>query len=331
MRTYLGVDGGGSKTLFLLLDETGKVLASHAEGTAYYPEIGLEALKKLLARGIGQTLRQAGLTVSDLSFAFLGLPAYGEDSALLATLDAAPASVLPTGRYRCGNDMVCGWAGALAGADGISVAVGTGSIAYGEYAGRGARAGGWGELFSDEGSAYWIAREGLRLFSRMSDGRVARGALYELVRKHFVLQHDLDLCAAIYGKRLAQRSQFAQLSRLVVDAARAGDTAARAVFVQAAAELAEIIDAVRSQLRVPPEVRLPVSYSGGMFEPHDLLRAPLGEALAAPHRNYKLAAARLPSEAGAAVHAANLSGTSLAAASIAALEAHFGRNGGRSP
>ena len=68
MRTYLGVDGGGSKTLFLLIDETGKVLASHTEGTAYYPEVGLEALKKLLARGINQILRQAGLTdVGDAS------------------------------------------------------------------------------------------------------------------------------------------------------------------------------------------------------------------------------------------------------------------------
>lgn len=331
MRTYLGVDGGGSKTLFLLIDETGKVLGSHAEGTAYYPEIGLEALKKLLARGIGQILRQASLTTADLSFAFLGLPAYGEDSALLATLDTAPASVLPTGRYRCGNDMVCGWAGALAGADGISVVAGTGSIAYGEYAGRGARAGGWGELFSDEGSAYWIAREGLRLFSRMSDGRVARGALYELMRKHFVLQNDLDLCAAIYGKRLAQRSQFAQLSQLIVEAARAGDAAARTLFLQAAAELAEIVDAVRGQLQVPAETRLSVSCFGGMFESNDLLRAPLKDALAVAPRNYSFVEARLPAEAGAAVHAASLSGTPIQPAGIAALEAHFAASPNRSP
>jgi len=70
VRTYLGVDGGGSKTLFLLIDEAGRILASHAEGTAYYPEIGLEALKKLLARGVGQILRQARIPVSDLTFAF---------------------------------------------------------------------------------------------------------------------------------------------------------------------------------------------------------------------------------------------------------------------
>lgn len=323
MRTYLGVDGGGSKTLFLLIDEAGKVLASHTEGTAYYPEVGLEALKKLLARGINQILRQAALSVPDLSFAFIGLPAYGEDSTMLATLDTAPSSVLPTGRYRCGNDMVCGWAGALAGADGICVLAGMGSIAYGEFAGRSVRTGGWGELFSDEGSAYWLAREGLRLFSRMSDGRTPRGALYELVRRHFVLQHDLDLCAAIYGKRLAQRSQFAQLSRLVVEAANAGDVAAGALFVQAAAELGELIDAVRHGLQVPPDVRLPVSYSGDLFEPNDLLLAPLRSAIESPSRNYSFLAARLPSDAGAAVHAAKLSGAPLAEASIAALEAHF--------
>ncbi len=326
MRTYLGVDGGGSKTLFLLIDETGKVLASHTEGTAYYPEVGLEALKKLLARGINQILRQAGLTVPALSFAFLGLPAYGEDSSLLATLDTTPSSVLPTGRYRCGNDMVCGWAGALAGSDGISVVASSGSIAYGEYAGRSVRTGGWGELFSDEGSAYWLAREGLRLFSRMSDGRTPRGALYELVRRHFVLRHDLDLCAAIYGKRLAQRSQFAQLSHLVVEAANAGDAAAAALFVQAAAELSELIDAVRHGLQVPPDVRLAVSYSGDLFEPHDLLLAPLRSAIESPSRNYSFLAARLPSDAGAAVHAAKLSGAPLADASIAALEAHFRPN-----
>ncbi len=133
---------------------------------------------------------------------------------------------LPHRRYSCGNDMVCGWAGALAGADGINIVSGTGSIAYGEFAGRNARAGGWGELFSDEGSSYWLAREGLRLFARMSDGRSPRGSLYEHVRRHFSLRSDLDLCAAIYGKIAAQRSQFAQLSRLVIVAAKDGDRAA---------------------------------------------------------------------------------------------------------
>jgi N-acetylglucosamine kinase-like BadF-type ATPase len=320
VRGFLGVDGGGSKTRFLIIDEAGRVLATHTMGGAYHLEVGLGALETLLAQGTQATLDQAGMTVDDLSFAFVGLPAYGEDLGLLPKLDAAPRAALPHGRYRCGNDVVCGWAGALAGADGINVVAGTGSIAYGEYAGRNARAGGWGELFSDEGSAYWLAREGLRLFSRMSDGRTPRGPLYERLRAHFGLEEDLDLCATIYGKSVAQRSHLAQLSKLVAESAAAGDEAARALFAAAVAELSELIDAVRVQLRVPSGQELPVSYSGGLFQLRELLLDPLADALGRRTHRYRFCAARLPPEAGAALQAARLSGIPLTEQSIAALE-----------
>lgn len=321
MKTYLGVDGGGSKTRFLLIDDSGGILAEHVEGSAYYLEIGLPALEAMLDQGIEAVLKRGAVRAEDLTFAFLGLPAYGEDRMLLPKLDAAPAAALPPGRYRCGNDMICGWAGALAGEDGINVVAGTGSIAYGEYAGHGARAGGWGELFSDEGSAYWLAREGLRLFSRMSDGRTPRGALHTLVRRHFGLTDDLELCAAIYGKEAAQRSQLARLSKVVAEAASAGDREARALFTQAAEELADIVDAVRLNLNVPLELELPVSHSGGLFELGDLLLAPFETALARKARPYRLVPARLSPEAGAALYAAKLSGAPLDARAVAALSA----------
>lgn len=321
MKTFLGVDGGGSKTRFLLIDESGCIRATHAEGPAYHLETGLPALETMLCTGIESVLRLGKIRATDLTFAFLGLPAYGEDRLLLPLLDAAPAAALPHGRYRCGNDMICGWAGALAGEDGINVVAGTGSIAYGEYAGRSARAGGWGELFSDEGSGYWIAREGLRLFSRMSDGRTARGALHALVRRHFGLEDDLELCAAIYGKPAAQRSQLARLSKVVAEAARAGDGEARALFAQAAAELNDLVDGVRLNLDVPPDLELAVSHSGGLFDLRDLLLAPLESALAGSARPYRLVHARFTPEAGAALYAAKLSGAPLASTALATLDA----------
>ena len=316
MNTFLGVDGGGTTTRFLLIDETGNVLASHLEGPAYYLEIGLDGLRDMLARGIAHTLRQGQLRAEDLSYAFLGLPAYGEDGKLLPALDAAPLEALPHRRYRCDNDMVCGWAGALAGGDGINIVSGTGSIAYGEYAGRSARAGGWGELFSDEGSSYWLAREGLRLFSRMSDGRMPRGPLYEHVRRHFGLERDLDLCAAIYGKDIAQRSRFAQLSKVVTAAAADGDRAALGLFESAAQELADIVDAVRKHLQIPAAVNVPVSTSGGLFQPGNGLRELLESELQRRSAQYRFVAARLPPDVGAAIQAARLNGTPLTAKSL---------------
>lgn len=323
MRLYLGVDGGGSKTAFLLVDESGRVLASHAEGPAYYLEIGWEAMRAMLARGIRATLDKVALPSSSLDFAFLGLPAYGEDSRLLGALNAAASPPLQREQYRCGNDAVCGWAGALACLDGINLIAGTGSIGYGEFNGRVARAGGWGELFSDEGSAHWIAREGLNLFSRMSDARTARGALYDILRRHFGLQSDLDLCAAVYDKSQIQRSHLAALSTLIAQAATGGDVQASALFSRAADELVQIVDAVHRQLEIPEHATVMVSYSGGMFQQRDLLLGRLQSKLAMDGRRYRVVAPRLPPAAGAALYAAKLSGAPLLAPAVSALEAQL--------
>ena len=80
LRRYLGVDGGGSKTAFVLIDERGEVLGCHQEGPAYYLQTGMEPMRAMLARGILATLAQAALTPAAVDFAFLGLPSYGEDS-----------------------------------------------------------------------------------------------------------------------------------------------------------------------------------------------------------------------------------------------------------
>jgi len=276
---YLGIDGGGTKTAFALLHADGSLLARHDSGSAYYLEAGLDGVAAMLRQGAAETLALAGVTADAVRYAFFGLPAYGEDSALTPALDALPGELFDAARYRCGNDMLCSWAGSLVCADGISIVAGTGSIAYGQYDGREARAGGWGELFSDEGSAYWIAREGLNLFSRMSDGRAAAGPLQDLFRTELRLEHDLDLCAAIYGRMKSERSPMAQLARLVHQAAIAGDRQALAIFEAAAVELAAIVDAVRLRLRVPADVALPVSYTGGVFNSDTLVLAPFAQAL----------------------------------------------------
>jgi N-acetylglucosamine kinase-like BadF-type ATPase len=319
VRAYLGIDGGGTKTAFLLIDESGRVLASHHEGSAYYFETGWDPMREMLSRGIHAVLNSASVTSSQVDFAFVGLPTYGEDSRLIAAFDALPSPPLQAGRFRCGNDAICGWAGALAAQDGINIVAGTGSIAYGEYNGRSARAGGWGELFSDEGSAYWVAREGLTLFSRMSDGRAPRGPLYEMVRSRLSLTSDLDLCAAIYSENPTQRSQLASWAALVSQAATAGDVQADAIFERAADELLQMIAAVHNQLSVPASQVLPVSYSGGLFN-SGTLQTRLSEKLAQAGDHYRLVIPRLPPVAGAALYAAKLSGTPLGDAAIERLQ-----------
>ncbi|MFT7771612.1 N-acetylglucosamine kinase [Roseateles sp.] len=313
---FLGIDGGGTKTAFVLLDESGRLLARHEATTSYYLEIGFDALRALLRDGVQATLHKADAVASDVSHAFAGLPAHGEDSGLLAAFDGLLTGVLP--RSTVGNDMVCSWAGSLAGTDGISLVAGTGSIAYGEWMGRNARSGGWGEVFGDEGSAHWLAREVLALFSRMADGRAEPGPLMGLVREHFRLAHDLDLCGAINGG--AARSQLAQVARLATAAAQAGDAQARELLVRAGDELAALAAGVARSLGLEGIQAVPISYTGGVFAAGELVLGPLKASLALRLPGAVLTTPLHGPELGAALYAARLAGRPLSPAALARLK-----------
>jgi N-acetylglucosamine kinase-like BadF-type ATPase len=313
---FLGIDGGGTKTTFVVLDSEGRQLARHESTTSYYVEIGFDALRALLRDGVRAALGQAGAQASDVAHAFAGLPAHGEDSELLTAFDDLLAGLLP--RSTVGNDMVCSWAGSLAGVDGLSLVAGTGSIAYGEWQGRTARCGGWGEVFGDEGSAHWLAREALALFSRMVDGRAEPGPLVGLVRRHFELKHDLDLCGEINGS--AARSELAQLARLATAAAQAGDMQARQLLVRAGDELAALAAGTARSLQLPAGQAVDVSYSGGVFAAGDLVLGPLQAALARRLPGAVLRRPRFGPELGAALYAARLAGKPLSAAALGRLE-----------
>jgi N-acetylglucosamine kinase-like BadF-type ATPase len=323
---FLGVDGGGSKTAFVLVAGDGTVLASHEAGSAYYPETGLEAVRVMLHAGVAALLGQAGLAAAAVTSAFFGLPMHGEDDQT-PLLDRLPEGLLPVGRHACGNDMLCGWAGSLGGEDGINIVAGTGSIGYGEIGARRARCGGWGELFSDEGSAYWIAREGLALFSRMSDGRAEKGPWYAILRAQLGSRADLELATWVMRELGGDRSRIAALARLVHEAAVEGDAQATAIFAAAGSELARIAIAIRRQLGVPDGLDVRVSYSGGVFASGDAVTAPFRGALAASGMRFTLVRPRFAPAIGAALYAARLAGRPLAADALARLPALPGTGG----
>ena len=314
----LGVDGGGTKTEFVLIDRAGHLLARHREPGSYHLQVGIDGLRAVMERGLAELFRRAGASADDVEHAFFGLPAHGEDSSLQPSLDALPAPLLGHRRYRCGNDMICTWAGSLAGADGIGIVAGTGAIGYGERAGMAARASGWGELFGDEGSAYWVAIQGLNAFSRMSDGRLPKGPLHGLVMREFGLRSELDLCARLMGPQVG-RDEIASFSGLVARAAGQGDATARAIFAAAGRELAQVAEALRRTLGFEPGEAVPVSYSGGLFRSGELVLAPLREQLAALSPTFELREPVLGPGLGAALYAARDAGNGLGTAAIAVL------------
>jgi N-acetylglucosamine kinase-like BadF-type ATPase len=322
---YLGVDGGGTKTALVLIDRDGVIRATHMAPGSYYLTIGIPALGTLLADAVNAIFAKAAIRADELDFAFFGLPAYGEDTSLIGTLSRLPQQCLRADAYLCGNDMICGWAGSLLCRDGISIVAGTGSICYGERSGAIARSGGWGELFSDEGSAYWIACRGLNLFARMSDGRAVQGPLYDIVRQQLAISEDLDLCAHVFTRLGGDRARIAQLCKLVTQAAQDGDDQAIAIITQAAAELALMVDATRRRLGFAPSEPVPVSYSGGVFDNTGiLLLDQFSASLQALYPGYEVSEPVLPPNIGAALYAAKRHGQPLSNQAIERLRAQRG-------
>ncbi len=262
---YLGVDGGGTKTEFVCIDEGGTERARTRTGTTYHLEVGFDSVVERLDQGVATILDMLGIAPDAVAHVFFGLPAYGEDQSVDPRLHAACGRILGHARYGCGNDMVCGWAGSLGGGDGINIVAGTGSIGYGECGGRSARAGGWGEVFSDEGSGYWVAVEGLAAFSRMSDGRLPIGPLHAAMRTTLALDHDIDLCQRVMGPPKMGRGEIAALAPLVVTAATDGDQAAQDILNRAAAHLTGIALALCRTLDFPGDEPVPLSWSGSIL------------------------------------------------------------------
>lgn len=307
MTIFLGVDGGGSGTELCLLTGDGEVLATADAPSCYYLDSaegeGVSLVERVLAEAVPRICGSAGIEPAVITSAFFGLPAYGEVSADVPLLDAAPRTALGHDRYSCGNDMICAWAGSLGLADGINVISGTGSMTYGRHGDNGVRVGGWGELFGDEGSGCWIGVEGLRAFSQMSDGRLPPGPLLAVLREELELESDLDLLDVVLNRWRGSRRKVAALSRPVVQAARLGDAAAGRIVGDAAAELVRLVDTTRSRLGFAPAETVPVSYSGGVLTAPEVLQ-PFTAALAAQGQTYDLRTPLYSPVVGAALYAA---------------------------
>lgn len=321
MARYLGVDGGGSKTALALVDDTGRLIARATAPTSYYFNDGFDIVEKSLAQGVTEICTQAGIPPADIDAAFFGLPGYGEASGDIDALDAVPAGVLGHDRYSCDNDMVCGWAGSLAGEDGINVISGTGSMTYGERQGRGHRVGGWGELFGDEGSAYWIAAQALNAFSRMSDGRLPKGPLHGLMKKRLEVSGDLDVVSLVIDTWKGNRSKIASLATTVCQAAEAGDESSSRILSAAVAELVTLIETTRTLIGFTDTETVPVSYSGGMFS-NDGFLDQFVAALQSTSATYDLQTPRLDPAVGGALYAAKHSGHPLSPAAVQHLSDH---------
>lgn len=294
MSLILGVDGGGSKTILALATRDADIVAfERGSGTdpAAEPEWGI-VLRDMVVAARAPSL--------DIDAAVFGLSSYGEIERQSAHQESVIAALAGEDAV-VDNDVRIAFDGALAGAGGVLLLSGTGSMAWASAGGPAApqvRVGGWGESFGDEGSAFWIGREALGLATRAFDGRSPALPFAEALAGSLGLAPDEIMSWASALKN--RRSGFASLARIVSASCEAGDADAVRLMEAAAAHLAAHADAAWA--KVGADHPMVWTYAGGVFASPTFLAAVTRDLGCSP------TSPRLPPVGGALLRAAERAG-----------------------
>lgn len=307
---YLGIDSGGTKTAFIIIDGLGNIKLKFQRGTGHYLHIGFDGFKKLHSEALSYIYKELKIKKEEIAYVFMGIPGYGEIKSDRERLKKIISEIFKGISYRIGNDVESGWAGSLACQPGINIVCGTGSIAIGvDEEKQIVRSGGWGEFVGDEGSAYWIAKKGIELFSKQSDSRLEKTIFYKIFKEELNLNYDFQLIDLIQNRYKKSRSKVAKIAMLISKAGSLGDVYALEIFKEAAHEIFLMIHSLIKQLNFKGKVK--VSYTGGVFKSKDLILNPLKMELKRNKINVEIIEPILDPVLGSALFAYKLDGNKI--------------------
>src|SRR5688572_4977733 len=256
----LGIDAGGTKTVCLLADDRGRVIAEARGGGANLQSAGELEVEKVLHHVMEEALGEHDILPAAVCLGIAGVDRPEDGEAVRGIMRRigfkTPTLVV--------NDALVALVAGAGDNPGVVLVSGTGSIAYGrDAAGRAARSGGWGYLLGDEGGGYWIGRAALSAVVRQFDGRGPATLLTDFALTEMNLTSPTELIHAIYERGI-QRHAIASIASVVQRAADAGDAVAGEILGRASAELVAAASSVITRLGMRGEVFRTV-LSGGIF------------------------------------------------------------------
>ena len=273
MTYFIGVDGGASKTAALVIDDQGRTLGRGLAGASNHLRVGIDEATRNIERAVNKAMVEAGIAIRNVEYAYCGIAGSDHPAHRQRVIDSLKI-FFPRGNFIVDNDARIALTGAVGFAAGIVVIAGTGSVAFGRnHAGEEFRAGGWGPTLGDEGSGFWIAREGLSAIVRAHDGRGFATKMTDLLCDDYDMCSPAELPRFVYATT-THADDIARYGKLVIEAAKISDPIALDILGRAGTELAECVLAVARRLHIT-DAEFPVAHVGGAFHAGELLLAPM--------------------------------------------------------
>lgn len=255
IRYFLGVDGGGTKTAFLLVDSDGATVKSEILGPSNPNDVGFSATEEILYRGISAVCE--GYNPRMIS-AFVGLA--GAKSADNMERLHKFLSRFNFGRVGVDSDMETAAAAGLGSSDGIAVICGTGSVVYVKRGEERIRIGGYGYLLGDPASGFNFGRDAILAALCEEDGSGEPTAITPIIKEKLGRENMLSALSIFYkgGKR-----EIAKYAHSVFDAASLGDAVAIRILDENITSLSRMIRAAADKFDTS---RVKIAFVGGIAE-----------------------------------------------------------------
>lgn len=274
MKVYLAVDAGGTKTDYVVGDES-RVLARVRGGSIKRMRVDAETAERNLEVALRELEARAGVSLDAVTCTCIGTA--GEKVPLVVDWLREAFGRRVGGRLLLVGDVEIALDAAFHGGAGVLVLAGTGSNVAGRtQAGELMTVGGWGPVLADQGSGHRIGVEALRaIFAAQDEERAT--ALLPAVLEFWKLE---SMDALVGFANASPGPDFSKLTELVLRCAEEGDAVAREVLEREGESLARLVTLMLERLERAGTQGARVAFAGSIMEKI----APVREALEAAVR-----------------------------------------------
>jgi len=286
MRYYLGIDGGGTKTASVILDEDKRELGRGSGGPCNIATCDDATLATSVKESTESALESADLPMDcRFSAACAGVAGYTAKQRR-AEFARIFAESVPANSHRVEPDYVIAYWGATEGEPGIIVIAGTGASVYGRNAeGQSARADGLGYLLGDDGSGFRMALSALRRIIQFERDGIPHLPLSRRILAAIGAFDSDDVVEWLY--RDFSPARVAGLMSEIADLANDGDPDSREIMRKAARNLANRSVRYVARLLGADEGDLQIYVSGGIWDASPLYERYFSQAIEGPGGEWK--------------------------------------------
>ena len=258
----IGVDAGGTSTSVALSKDGVLVRETRAPG-ANATTLGVDPAAGVIIEAIRGALDGGRPAAIVVGAAGAGRAHVGQG------LQKRLASAFDGTQVVVEDDTAIALRAAVPDGDGAVLIAGTGSVAYAVHGERTHRAGGFGYLAGDEGSAFWIGMQAVKLYGRVLDGRANRDETTDLVARALDAPDRDRFLEALYDAPL-QPAAIAALAPSIIAFAGKGNRASAKIVQQAAQELGDLLRAALRAVDLGGASPV-VAFAGGLLRENSLL------------------------------------------------------------